>query len=100
MKTQGTKIKLYLDSVGSVVEQSFDNSVFVYPMKINGKRDCNCPTEIDEVSDEWWEALSDADFLNISDNINLKKYLKEDSFYSFLKDVQYDKGMESLVVFA
>lgn len=90
-----TSIKLNyleLDSVGSVICQAENQKIFVYPYDKNGSYDCDCPLEINELSDRWWRSLSDYDFLLIADNINLRPYIQNDSFANTIDKVKFNKG--------
>ena len=61
-----------LESVGSVIDPQ--NGI-VYPQLTNGMPDMECGVELEEVSDEWFDALSE-------DDLNL---LIKNGLYQFLK---------------
>ena len=61
-----------LESVGSVINPQ---NGMVYPQLTNGLPDLECGVELEEVSDEWIDALSDSDLY----------LLMENGLYGFLK---------------
>jgi len=56
-----------LHSVGSVIDTE---TLFTYPMLVNGGYDKNQNVHIDDVCDEWFHSLSDDDFGTIDYLIN------------------------------
>ena len=63
---------LELNSVGSIVDIE---EKIVYPQLVNGLPDLECGVEVYEVSDEWFEGLSEGD---------ISKLVKA-GVYSYLK---------------
>jgi hypothetical protein len=51
-------VLIELESVGSVINPT---EAVVYPLLENGSIDWDCGVHIDEVTDEWFEALSSYD---------------------------------------
>jgi hypothetical protein len=53
-----TEVLIELESVGSVINPT---EAVVYPLLENGSIDWDCGVPINEVTDEWFEALSSYD---------------------------------------
>jgi len=62
-----------LHSVGSVIDTE---TLFTYPMLVNGGYDKNQNVHIDDIDIEWLHSLSDEDFGTINELIN-KRNLDE-----------------------
>ena len=72
METLSEIKMIELESVGSVINPQ---NGMVYPQLTNGLPDLECGVELEEVSDEWIDALSDSDLY----------LLMENGLYGFLK---------------